>query len=115
VDVLSETAMMYLVSTIPILLYLLVVKSMDAFSFTSWRRLSVCFLTGVSNCIVIFLFASETQWEIPWAIPLGEELLKALIFILLTSDNKLTVCLFRICFFAGATDKPCGASILALT
>jgi len=61
--------MLYLTSTLPILLYLLLIKGMDGLSLVRPGRLAECFLWGVGACLFCY--------EIP-SSPSVEEVMKAL-------------------------------------
>lgn len=87
---------MILVSAIPLLLYLLVLKSLDSFRIVHWRWLVVCMAVGCGSCLVAWAFSEmSAALAVPFHAPLFEEILKALVAL-------CAMRLFRIVFFAEA-------------
>lgn len=87
---------MILVSVIPLLLYLLVLKSLDSFRIVHWRWLVVCMAVGSGSCLVAWAFSEmSATLAVPFYAPLFEEILKALVALCVMR-------LFRIVFFAEA-------------
>ena len=87
---------MILVSVIPLLLYLLVLKSLDSFRIVHWRWLVVCMAVGCGSCLVAWAFSEmSAALAVPFYAPLIEEILKALVAL-------CAMRLFRIVFFAEA-------------
>ena len=87
---------MILVSVIPLLLYLLVLKSLDSFRIVHWRWLVVCMAVGCGSCLVAWAFSEmSAALAVPFYAPLIEEILKALVALCVMR-------LFRIVFFAEA-------------
>lgn len=87
---------MILVSVIPLLLYLLVLKSLDSFRIVHWRWLVVCMAAGCGSCFVAWAFSEmSAALAVPFYAPLIEEILKALVAL-------CAMRLFRIVFFAEA-------------
>lgn len=87
---------MILVSVIPLLLYLLVLKSLDSFRIVHWRWLVVCMAVGCGSCLVAWAFSEmSAAFAVPFYAPLIEEILKALVAL-------CAMRLFRIVFFAEA-------------
>ena len=87
---------MILVSVIPLLLYLLVLKSLDSFRIVHWRWLVVCMAVGCGSCLVAWAFSEmSAALSVPFYAPLIEEILKALVAL-------CAMRLFRIVFFAEA-------------
>lgn len=87
---------MILVSVIPLLLYLLVLKSLDSFRIVHWRWLVVCMAAGCGSCLVAWAFSEmSAALSVPFYAPLIEEILKALVALCVMR-------LFRIVFFAEA-------------
>lgn len=87
---------MILVSVIPLLLYLLVLKSLDSFRIVHWRWLVVCMAVGCGSCLVAWAFSEmSAALAVPFHAPLFEEILKALVALCVMR-------LFRIVFFAEA-------------
>ena len=87
---------MILVSVIPLLLYLLVLKSLDSFRIVHWRWLVVCMAVGCGSCLVAWAFCEmSAALAVPFYAPLFEEILKALVALCVMR-------LFRIVFFAEA-------------
>lgn len=92
--------MNYIISIIPIVLYLLGIKWMDALSFSNWKRLSACLIAGVLSCCVAYLITHSDMWQGGQiAAPLLEETLKALFVIFLACRGTKG---FSIAFFAEA-------------
>lgn len=87
---------MILVSVIPLLLYLMVLKSLDSFRIVHWRWLVVCMAVGCGSCLVAWAFSEmSAALAVPFYAPLIEEILKALVAL-------CAMRLFRIVFFAEA-------------
>ena len=87
---------MIFVSIIPLLLYLLVLKSLDSFRIVHWRWLVVCMAVGCGSCLVAWAFSEmSAALAVPFYAPLIEEILKALVAL-------CAMRLFRIVFFAEA-------------
>ncbi len=87
---------MILVSVLPLLLYLLVLKSLDSFRIVHWRWLVVCMAVGCGSCLVAWAFSEmSAALAVPFHAPLFEEILKALVAL-------CAMRLFRIVFFAEA-------------
>ena len=87
---------MILVSVIPLLLYLMVLKSLDSFRIVHWRWLVVCMAVGCGSCLVAWAFSEmSAALAVPFYAPLIEEILKALVALCVMR-------LFRIVFFAEA-------------
>ena len=87
---------MIFVSVIPLLLYLLVLKSLDSFRIVHWRWLVVCMAVGCGSCLVAWAFSEmSAALAVPFYAPLIEEILKALVALCVMR-------LFRIVFFAEA-------------
>ena len=87
---------MIFVSVIPLLLYLLVLKSLDSFRIVHWRWLVVCMAVGCGSCLVAWAFSEmSAALAVPFYAPLIEEILKALVAL-------CAMRLFRIVFFAEA-------------
>ena len=87
---------MILVSVIPLLLYLSVLKSLDSFRIVHWRWLVVCMAVGCGSCLVAWAFSEmSAALAVPFYAPLIEEILKALVAL-------CAMRLFRIVFFAEA-------------
>ena len=87
---------MILVSVIPLLLYLLVLKSLDSFRIVHWRWLVVCMAAGCGSCLVAWAFSEmSAALAVPFYASLIEEILKALVAL-------CAMRLFRIVFFAEA-------------
>ena len=87
---------MIFVSIIPLLLYLLVLKSLDSFRIVHWRWLVICMAAGCGSCLVAWAFSEmSAALAVPFYAPLIEEILKALVAL-------CAMRLFRIVFFAEA-------------
>lgn len=101
--------MNYLISIIPILIYLLGIKAMDALSFTNWKRLCICLVVGMLSCLAAYTITQRPEWQGGWYSPMMEELLKALFIIRLANNGffrrsapKHGIFDFAIAFFAEA-------------
>lgn len=87
---------MLLISFIPILLYLIILKSLDSFKLVRWKNLSLCILFGILSCAVAYgINQLSIEINIPYYSPLMEEIIKALAALLLMR-------MFKIVFFAEA-------------
>lgn len=71
--------MLYLISLLPIAVYLLIIKAMDGFTLASWTRLALYALWGVIVCLLGFLFLKT---DTRWGAPLFEEAVKCLPLII---------------------------------
>lgn len=81
--------MLYAISLIPILLYVVFVKAMDAIALTSWRKTLECLIWGIATCLILFLLApvwEPLQGDV--VTPLAEELLKALPLAIAVHRNR---------------------------
>lgn len=85
-----------LASLAPILLYLVVLKAMDAFSFARWNKLIGCFLWGIASVVIAFVISSAWRyshngisWQGVWISPVVEETIKALPLLLLISRRRI--------------------------
>ena len=87
---------MILVSFIPIIIYLVVLKLLDSFKLVKWKHIALYLVSG-SACCAVALFAADmaSDMEVPYCSPLVEEMLKAIAAILLMRA-------FRMVFFAEA-------------
>lgn len=79
-----------MVSLIPIIIYLIILKSLDSFKLVKWKMLSLCLLSGVACCAAAY---GLTLLAVPFYAPFVEELLKGIVALLLMR-------LMRIVFFA---------------
>ena len=69
--------MNYLLSLLPIALYLLIMIAFDSFSLAKWKLLLSCTVYGLLCCLVAFLITRAAG--VPtWAVPALEETLKGL-------------------------------------
>lgn len=86
--------MLFLVSLIPILIFILILKTFDSFKFVKWNKMGMALLLGVISCGLAFLVSIVFEhYGIPFYSWLVEEILKALMAVLL-------IRMFRIVFFA---------------
>lgn len=70
--------MLYAISLFPILLYLLLIRSLDGFALSSIRKFLPYFCFGFIICAVLFALAQLLGRELSWEIVLIEEMLKYL-------------------------------------
>lgn len=91
---------MILLSLLPALVYLVLLKAMDVFSLIQWRRLSIALVYGMC-CTFLVLAISRgyawwngSPWESVWISPLIEECLKAapLLFLLAWRNDIAFLC-----------------------
>ena len=79
---------MLLVSLLPIIVYLFIVRSTDTFSLVTWKRILCCMAWGVGACLIVFAMS----YVIPLSdviTPLVEELLKGLPLLVLVFRNRI--------------------------
>lgn len=67
--------MLYLISLLPIAVYLIIIKAMDGFALANWTRLGLYTLWGILVCVIGFFFLKT---ETRWVAPLFEEIFKCL-------------------------------------
>lgn len=80
--------MNYLLSLLPIALYLLILRALDSFSLAKWRILLACIAYGMLCCFGTFMFTRALN--VPsWVAPVLEEVLKGLVVIFLLSGKKI--------------------------
>lgn len=92
---------MYIISFIPILLYLIILKSLDSFKLVKWKVLGWCILCGIVSCAIAFgINQISTKIGIPFYSPLVEEFIKALAAILLMRKFKLVFFAEALCYGA---------------
>lgn len=70
--------MLYAISLFPILLYLLLIRSLDGFALSSIKKFMPAFVWGLIICAVLFGLAQLLKVELTWEIVIVEELLKYL-------------------------------------
>lgn len=85
-----------LASIVPIVLYLVVLKAMDAFSFARWNKLTGCFLWGIASVLITLAISCiwryshyGTPWHDIWISPVIEETVKVLPLLFLTYRRKV--------------------------
>jgi len=66
--------MNYLISLLPMVLYLLLIKGMDGFSLARWSKIAECFIWGILACAICFFFGKAISYS--EGFPIVEELLK---------------------------------------
>lgn len=84
---------MALFSLVPILLYLIVLRTFDAFSMVRWRTMGVWTAWGVVSallllCIVKASHATGCAWTAPWVSPVIEEIVKAFPLLIIIWQRK---------------------------
>ena len=80
--------MLYLVSILPIILYLVLVKALDGFSLTGWRPTLLCLLWGVLSCALGYLVTSVAGLDLGVFLPLFEEFVKCAPLLVLIVMRK---------------------------
>ena len=85
--------MIALLSLVPIALYLVVLRSFDAFSMVRWRTILCWMAWGVASALltcglVKLAHATGHAWTAPWVSPVIEEVLKALPLLYLVWRRK---------------------------
>lgn len=85
---------MVLITLVPILLYLLILRAFDAFSLVRWRSIALWLGWGMASALLILgivkvAHSSGHAWTSPWVSPLLEEWLKALPLLYFTVKRKV--------------------------
>lgn len=80
--------MNYLLSLLPIALYLLILRALDSFSLAKWKILLSCIAYGLLCCIGMFMLSRATDIP-PYVVPVLEEILKGQAVIFLLSGKKI--------------------------
>lgn len=81
--------MLYIISIVPILLYLLLVKSLDGFSIATVKKMAIVMLWGAAVCVALFFDRVAASWESIWVNALIEEVLKALPILVLLATRHI--------------------------
>ena len=80
--------MNYLVSLLPVVLYLLILRALDSFALAKWKVLLACIAYGALCCAGVFLFSRVA--DVPsWVIPALEEITKGLAVLFLVSGKRI--------------------------
>lgn len=79
---------MLLISILPIIVYLLIVRSTDTFSLVTWKRIFYCMLWGAGVCLIVFAMSFAINFS-DVSTPLVEELLKGLPLLLLVFRSRI--------------------------
>ncbi len=80
--------MNYLLSLLPIALYLLILRALDSFSLAKWRLLLACMAYGLLCCFGALMLTRAV--DLPsWAVPALEEIFKGLAVLFLIPDKKI--------------------------
>lgn len=80
--------MNYLLSLLPIALYLLILMAFDSFSLAKWKMLLGCMVYGLLCCLGVFILTRIAV--IPsWGVPALEEILKGLVLVFLIAGKKI--------------------------
>ena len=80
--------MNYVLSLLPIALYLLLLRVFDSFSLVKWKGLLSSIGYGVLSCLMAFALASAV--EIPdWTVPALEEVLKGAAVLFMVSGKRI--------------------------
>lgn len=87
--------LLYVIALFPIIVYVLVVKAMDGFSLTSWKRLIPGFIWGMFCCGALFISARATEYDNSVLSTFLEEFLKCIPLV-------WAICRKRVAFFAEA-------------
>lgn len=81
--------MLYMLSLLPIVAYLLIIKAMDGFALAKWQKISVFVLYGLAVCSGLFFMSDILEWKEEWVSPLLEEVLKAFLLVVLITRKKV--------------------------
>lgn len=80
--------MNYLLSLLPIALYLLILRAFDSFALAKWKMLLACTAHGLLCCLCVFIFTRAVSLP-AWAVPALEEILKGVAVLFLVSRKKI--------------------------
>lgn len=80
--------MLYLISLLPIAVYLLIIKAMDGFSLASWQKLGLYCLWGIATCFISLGLSKFIKSDSAWVFPFIEELLKGLPLVIALLRRK---------------------------
>lgn len=88
--------MLYLLSLLPIICYLLLLRQTDAFRVMQWRRVLYSIAYGMACAAILWAFSlcwkalhNGQGWQATWISPVIEEILKALIFIYFIRKHRM--------------------------
>lgn len=70
--------MAYLISLVPVVLYLLLIKGLDGFSLARWTKMVECLVWGIVICVICFFLGRAIQSDSEGLFPLIEEVVKCL-------------------------------------
>jgi len=70
--------MAYLISLVPVLLYLLLIKGLDGFSLARWTKMVECTVWGVVTCLICYFLGRVVDSDSEGLFPLLEEIIKCL-------------------------------------
>lgn len=91
-----------MVSIIPILLYVIILKSLDGFKLVKWKVLVLALALGAVSCGLSLLGAEVSSlYDLPFYAPLIEEILKGCAALLLFRFNRIAFMVEAMCY-AGA-------------
>lgn len=71
--------MLYIVSILPLFVYILLMKSTDSFKLSNWKLLLTFMSWGSMACLSLFALTRISGWQSDTVIPVLEELLKAIL------------------------------------
>lgn len=78
--------MNYLISVLPIVLYILLIKGMDGFSLSRWEKITECFVWGILTCIMCFFLGRQLEFRNEF--PIVEELIKGAPLVVAVYKNR---------------------------
>lgn len=85
-DVFVKTILMlYVLSIVPIVIYLIIIKIMDGFSLAKPRFIALCLIYGMLGCGVAYLLSHSVYFF----APLVEEVLKGLLILYLVMRKRI--------------------------
>ena len=83
--------LLYSLALIPILLFVVIVILMDAFSLTNWKRLIFCMTCGLICAVIAFLLEDELIPNSPLIGAINAELLKGIPILYLVLTRKIVM------------------------
>lgn len=94
--------MLYLISTCPTILYLVILKMLDGFCLAKRKFLTGSIVSGFLCCMAVFGISSVIKWESPYISPILEEFLKAIFILVLVARSKIHFLVETIIYGAAA-------------
>ncbi len=82
--------MPYIISIIPIIIYIITLVFLDSFSLINKRKLLILIIYGVTICSLIFCLSEFCGEGLSIFVPLIEEIFKFLLIVILIKNNKFS-------------------------